>query len=147
MSYEPANENHQQSLAGENFQEVKILIVDDDADSREIISFILEDYGAQVTVAASAKEALDYILESKPNLILSDLGMPDIDGYSLIGQIRALPSEQGGDIPAIALTAYATDEDHDRAIASGFQYYLTKPINPDELLITVLKICQTKLSK
>ncbi|MEH2265627.1 GAF domain-containing protein [Nostoc sp.] len=113
---------------------LKILVVDDDADMREFLPFMLEQYGATVTVVASAVAALTALSQSQPNLIVSDIGMPEMDGYMLMRQIRSLKPEQGGTIPAIALTAYAGEMDYQQAIAVGFQRHISKPVDPEELL-------------
>ncbi|MEH1783419.1 MAG: AAA family ATPase [Nostoc sp.] len=113
---------------------LKILVVDDDADMREFLPFMLEHYGATVTVVASAIEALTALSQSQPNLLISDIGMPEMDGYMLMRQIRSLEPEQGGTIPAIALTAYAGEMDHQQAIAAGFQQHISKPVDPEELV-------------
>jgi PAS domain S-box-containing protein len=113
---------------------LKILVVDDDADMREFLPFMLEQYGATVTAVASAIAALTALSQSQPNLIISDIGMPEMDGYMLMRQIRSLEPEQGGTIPAIALTAYAGEIDHQQAIAVGFQQHISKPVDPEELV-------------
>ncbi|MEH1886237.1 AAA family ATPase [Nostoc sp.] len=113
---------------------LEILVVDDDADMREFLPFMLEQYGATVTVVASAVAALTALSQSQPNLIVSDIGMPEMDGYMLMRQIRSLKPEQGGTIPAIALTAYAGEMDYQQAIAVGFQRHISKPVDPEELL-------------
>ena len=112
--------------------DVKILVVDDEADMRELVQMTLGLQGAIVQTAASATEALQTLTEFKPDVVISDIGMPDMNGYMLIRQIRALP--QGGEIPAIALTAYAGELDYQQAIAAGFQAHLAKPIDPNQLL-------------
>ncbi|MBD2562199.1 MULTISPECIES: PAS domain-containing protein [Nostoc] len=116
---------------------LRILIVDDDADTREFLHFLLQQNGALTTVAASATEALAFIAQTVPNLLISDLGMPEMDGYNLIRVIRAMPKEEGGEIPAIALTAYAGESDRDRVLAAGFQKHLAKPVQPTELLTSI----------
>jgi signal transduction histidine kinase len=113
---------------------LEILVVDDDADMREFLPFMLEQYGAIVTVVASAVAALTALSQSQPDLIVSDIGMPEMDGYMLMRQIRSLEPEQGGTIPAIALTAYAGEIDYQQAIAVGFQQHISKPVDPEELL-------------
>ncbi|MEH2413704.1 AAA family ATPase [Nostoc sp.] len=113
---------------------LEILVVDDDADMREFLPFMLEQYGATVIFAASAIEALTALSQSQPNLIISDIGMPEMDGYMLMRQVRSLEPEQGGTIPAIALTAYAGEIDHQQAIAAGFQLHISKPVDPEELV-------------
>ncbi|MEH2162186.1 MAG: AAA family ATPase [Nostoc sp.] len=113
---------------------LKILVVDDDADMREFLPFMLEQYGATVTTVASAIEALTILSQFQPNLLISDIGMPEMDGYMLMRQIRSLKPEQGGTIPAIALTAYAGEMDYQQAIAVGFQQHISKPVDPEELV-------------
>ncbi|MEJ6481520.1 PAS domain-containing protein [Nostoc punctiforme UO1] len=116
---------------------LRILIVDDDADTREFLHFFLQQNGALTTVAASVTEALAVIVKTIPDLLISDLGMPEIDGYTLIRLLRAMPKEEGGEIPAIALTAYAGESDRDRVLAAGFQKHLAKPVQPTELIISI----------
>ncbi|MEH1916545.1 AAA family ATPase [Nostoc sp.] len=119
---------------------LEILVVDDDADMREFLPFMLEQYGASVTVVASAIEALTALSQSQPNLIISDIGMPEMDGYMLMRQVRSLEPEQGGTIPAIALTAYAAEMDHQQAIAVGFQRHISKPVDPEELVKAIASL-------
>ncbi|KAM3108017.1 ATP-binding protein [Phormidesmis sp. 146-33] len=109
---------------------VEILVVDDDDDSREFVAFALEQSGAIVRAVASGAEALQIFTQSPPNLLISDIGMPEMDGYMLMRQIRSLPVQQGKNVPAIALTAYAGEADEQRAYAVGFQKHLPKPIDP-----------------
>ncbi len=116
---------------------LKILVVDDEFDTREFLITALEQYGAQVFAAASTAEAIAVIQESQPEILLSDIGMPGEDGYTLIRQIRSLPPEQGGQIPAAALTAYTRTEDRILAIAAGFQMHIPKPIDPRHLIEVV----------
>ncbi|MBD1865282.1 MULTISPECIES: ATP-binding protein, partial [Trichocoleus] len=120
---------------------LKVLIVDDEIDARELLAMLLRQRGAVTTTVASAREALAIIIQSafdqKPDVLVSDIGMPSEDGYTLIRQVRALAPEQGGRIPAIALTAYARTEDRIKALASGFQSHVPKPVEPVEF-ITVL---------
>jgi PAS domain S-box-containing protein len=116
---------------------VQILVVDDEADAREFVAFVLEQAGAKVLTATSAIEALASITQFQPNLLLSDIGMPEVDGYMLMQQLRALPPEQGGQIPAIALTAYAGEINYQRAMAVGFQQHLAKPVEPAQLIAEI----------
>ena len=111
---------------------IHILVVDDEADSREIVTFVLEQAGAIVTSVSSGIEALQVIERSIPALIVSDIGMPEMDGYMLLQQVRTL--EQVRQVPAIALTAYAGELDRQQAIQAGFQKHLSKPIEPNELI-------------
>ncbi len=119
---------------------LKVLVVDDEADTRELISEVLRECGSEVVMSRSAAEALVALKEHRPDVLVSDLGMPDEDGYSLIMKIRALPSDQGGQIPAAALTAYARAEDRMRVLRSGFQFHLPKPIDSAELVTVVASL-------
>ena len=119
---------------------LKVLVVDDEADTRELIGQVLKECGSEVITTCSAAEALAAIEQHKPDILISDLGMPDEDGYSLISKIRALPPEQGGQIPAAALTAYARAEDRMRVLRSGFQYHLPKPVDSAELVTVVASL-------
>jgi PAS domain S-box-containing protein len=138
------NQDDFESETCPNLEGVKILVVDDDADARDFLSFLLEEYGAIATVASSATEALTLLPQSQPDLLVSDLGMPEMDGYSLIRQIRTMSSEQGGKIPAIALTAYAGDSDREKVLAAGFQKHLPKPVEPDELIQAIADLLAQK---
>jgi PAS domain S-box-containing protein len=126
-----------------NLSGVRILAVDDDADMRELLEFVLEQAGAIVTVVASAREALDVLEQTQPDLLVSDIGMPGMDGYMLVRQVRSLTRGQGGQIPAIALTAYAGEYDQQLALSAGFQKHLSKPIEPDHLLETIAALLRT----
>lgn len=123
-----------------NLNGLQALLVDDDRDSREFIAFLLEQYGAQVTKAQSASEALSSLEQAKFDLLISDIGMPDMDGYTLIRQIRKQSPDQGGKIPAIALTAYAGEIDQQLALAAGFQQHISKPIELEILMKVILTI-------
>lgn len=116
---------------------VRILIVDDDSDSRDFLTFALEQYGAFTIAVKSAPEALEALEQFKPDVLLSDIGMPIEDGYSLIRQVRSLQPEQGARIPAIALTAYVNEADQQQAIAAGFQHHISKPADPEMLVRTI----------
>jgi PAS domain S-box-containing protein len=119
---------------------VRILLLEDDRDTREFLALTLEEYGAQPTTIDSVAAALDALGKSLPDILISDIGMPEADGYTFIQKVRALPPEQGGQLPAIALTAYAREQDRDRAIAAGFQMHLAKPILPDELVEAIVQL-------
>jgi CheY-like chemotaxis protein len=116
---------------------VRILIVDDEADARLLLKTIVEQCGAKVLAVGSVSEALEALVRFKPHLLLSDIGMPEEDGYALIRKVRSLSPEEGGQIPAVALTAYAREEDRRRALVAGFQVHLAKPVNPAELIAVV----------
>ncbi|MCI0388271.1 MAG: PAS domain S-box protein [Acidobacteria bacterium] len=118
----------------------KVLVVDDDHDTREILSVMLTRYGTEVRAAASAADAVDVFRQWRPDVLVSDIGMPIEDGYALIGRIRALSAEEGGEVPAIALTAFAGVQDKDEALAAGFQQHLSKPVEPVQLARVVARI-------
>ena len=113
---------------------VRVLVVDDEADSRDFIVFVLEQAGANVITATTASEALAALTQFQPDVIVSDIGMPDMDGYRLMQQIRSLSPNRGGNVPAIALTAYAGDSNQQQALAAGFQRHLSKPIDLEQLV-------------
>ncbi|MEC4865601.1 MAG: PAS domain-containing protein [Jaaginema sp. PMC 1078.18] len=123
-----------------DLQGIRVLVVDDEPDTRQLLEKVLTVYEAEVCTVTSAVEALSALELWQPDVLVSDIGMPDVDGYSLIEQIRALPPEKGGKIPAIALTAYAREEDRQRAINSGFQQQLTKPLEPQQLVRVVMRL-------
>lgn len=125
---------------------VRILVVDDDDDAREIAAFLLEDAGATVTSSTSAQAALRALKHASFDVLISDIGMPDTDGYQLMRQIRALSPEQGGRIQAISLTAYAGEIDYRRAQAAGFQKHLVKPIDRDRLIGAIASILPRSVS-
>ncbi|MHC5746051.1 MAG: PAS domain-containing protein [Nostoc sp.] len=125
---------------------IRVLTVDDDADARELLTVLLAEYGAKVLTVGSAAEVLANLESFQPDVLVSDIGMPEVDGYSLIQQIRALTAEKGGEIPAIALTAYARIEDSLRAITSGYQRHVTKPLDPEELVQAVVALAHRKLN-
>ncbi|OUL29075.1 hypothetical protein BV378_06730 [Nostoc sp. RF31YmG] len=120
-----------------NLQGLRIVAVDDDVDSLDLITFILKEYGVEVTAAASAREALEAIAKIQPDLLISDIAMPDIDGYTLIRQVRELEVLHGGRLPAIALTAFAGETNNQKILTAGFQRHITKPVDPDELAIAI----------
>jgi signal transduction histidine kinase/CheY-like chemotaxis protein len=122
---------------------VSILVVDDDADTREFLGFLLREYGARVTIAGSAPEAIALFDAANPNLLLSDLGMPEVDGYMLLQQIRSLPT--GSDLPAIALTAYAAETTQRQVLAAGFQKHIAKPAEPIVLVSAIAQLVRPKI--
>jgi PAS domain S-box-containing protein len=116
---------------------IRVLAVDDDPDARELLSVLLTQYGAEVLTVTNATEVLANLESFQPDVLVSDIGMPSADGYALIEQIRALPPEQGGQIPAIALTAYAREADHQRTLTTGYQRHITKPLELQQLVQAV----------
>ncbi|MCU0568797.1 MAG: response regulator [Oculatellaceae cyanobacterium Prado106] len=127
-------------LAEEYFKELQILVVDDAIDSVELLSIYLSQYGAAVTGATSVADAIAKFDQLQPHLLIADIGFPGEDGWSLIHRIRARSPQQGGLVPAIAVTAYAQKEARFRSLQAGFQYCLTKPINLDELLTAICSL-------
>jgi PAS domain S-box-containing protein len=119
---------------------VRVLVVDDEPDARALLRRLLEECDAVVSTAASAAEALAALQSNPPDVLVSDIGMPDEDGFTLIRRVRALPAEQGGRTPAIALTAYARAEDRVKAVVAGFQHHLSKPVEPMELIAVVASL-------
>lgn len=114
-----------------------MLVVDDDADNRDMLAMLLEYSGAVVATAASSAEALRVLEAACPHVLISDIGLPDEDGYCLLKKVRALSKADGGDIPAIALSGYGRDEGRG---ARGFQAHLTKPVTPEEVLATIVRL-------
>ena len=123
-----------------NLVGLHILVVDDEADARELITTVLIDCSAEVTAVASVEEALAALQGLKPDLLISDIGMPKQDGYDLIRAVRRLDVKEGGGIPAIALTAYARVEDQTRVLAAGFQRHIPKPVNLIELTTVIARL-------
>ena len=118
---------------------LRVLLVDDEMETREIISTVVERTGAEVKTCTSAREALSELVDWRPHVILSDIAMPDEDGYGLIEKVRLLEVDETECIPAVAITAYAKDEDRERALSSGFQIYLAKPVELTELISVVAR--------
>jgi len=116
---------------------VRVLAVDDDEDALTLLRVVLESAGADVTTVSSAREALERIDGVRPEALVLDIGMPEMDGFELIGRIRSSPNPALRDIPAAALTAFARSEDRTRALRSGFEMHLAKPIDPGELVASV----------
>jgi CheY-like chemotaxis protein len=116
---------------------VHVLVVDDEPDARELVAYVLEMSGIEVRAAASVADALKELQTYTPDVIVSDIGMPDEDGYFLIRSIRTLAAEDKKNIPAIALTAFARNEDRTRALVEGFNLHMAKPVEPTALLKAV----------
>jgi PAS domain S-box-containing protein len=124
----------------ERLDGLKVLVVDDEADTRELLNVVLGRCGAEVTTAGSVVEALDLLERLRPDVLVSDIGMAGEDGYDLIRKVRALPAEQGGRVPALALTAYARTEDRLRVLRSGYQMHIPKPVELTELVAIVANL-------
>ena len=121
-------------------QGVKVLVVDDEADSRDLVMTILTRCGSDVRCSESAAEAMRAFQEWQPDVLVSDIGLPNEDGYSLIRKLRKLKSKRAKKIPAVALTAYATDEDRLQALSAGFQIHVAKPIEPESFLTSIVTV-------
>jgi CheY-like chemotaxis protein len=119
---------------------LRVLVVEDEPDTREFLERFLKSYGAEVVGASSADEALDVLRTSHADIMVSDIGLPQKDGYDLMQQVRRLKAQAGGAIPAIALTAYARSEDRTRAFRAGYQAHMAKPVEPAELVATIVSI-------
>ena len=130
------------SLSGEKVRldGVHVLLVEDDEDSRKLLGTMLKRHGAAVTSAASAADAFRLFSERQPDVLVSDIGMPEEDGYELLRKVRALPPEQGGATPAIALTGYATRKDRDRSLSVGYQQHMAKPIEQNDLIAAIARL-------
>jgi CheY-like chemotaxis protein len=135
MNHEESSTSNSLSIAG-----VRVLLVEDKADARDLITMMLTQDGAEVRTTVSATEALAACNEWRPDILISEIGMPEEDGYTLMKKLRARESERGGHIPAIALTAYARREDRLRALSAGYEYHVPKPVEPDELLAAVASL-------
>ena len=133
-----SGENHASEFRSLNG--LRVLLVDDEIETREIISTVVERTGAEVKTCTSAREALTELTAWRPDVILSDIAMPDEDGYSFIGRVRALPHNEGGATPAAALTAYAREEDRKQALAAGYQMHIAKPIGAGQLVTMIAKL-------
>lgn len=130
----PIDEEHP-DLSG-----LRILAVDDEPDARELVNRILSRSGAEVVTAGSGKDALQLLTQTRPHVLVMDIGMPDEDGYTVIRKIRQLPPASGGNVPALALTAFARSEDRRRAILAGFQMHIAKPVEPAELVALIASL-------
>ncbi|MEH2094333.1 hybrid sensor histidine kinase/response regulator [Nostoc sp.] len=128
------------SMASTPLAGLRVLVVDDEADTRNFLSFMFEEYGAFAIAVASVDEALAVLEQAKADILISDIGMSEQDGYTLIRKLRSLEPEKGGCIPAIALTAYTREEDRLEALSAGFQQHLSKPIDPTKLIAMVANV-------
>ena len=119
---------------------LRVLVVDDEEDVRELLTIALAQSGAEVRTAATVRVALEILSQWKPNVLVSDIAMPSEDGYDLIRAVRALESEKGGTIPALALTGYASAEDAARSRLAGYQTHIAKPVAPSDLVLAVASL-------
>lgn len=137
------------SLGGEKVRldGVHVLLVEDDEDSRKLLGLMLKQHGAAVSSSATAADAVKLFCEKSPDVLVSDIGMPDEDGYELMRKIRAFPVEKGGLTPAIALTGYATRKDREHSLAAGYQLHIAKPIEQSELVAAIASLVGRKQVK
>lgn len=119
---------------------IRVLVVDDEPDARALLRRLLEECDAVVSTASSAAEALAALQAYRPDVLVSDIGMPGEDGYALMRRVRAMDPERNGDIPAVALTAYARGEDRIKAVRAGFHVHAAKPLDPAELISAVANL-------
>jgi CheY-like chemotaxis protein len=119
---------------------IKVLVIDDEPDARAIVGHVLTSCNAEVVTGASAAEGLNQLLSFRPNVLVSDIGMPEVDGYQFMREVRKRPPDQGGNTPAVALTAFARSEDRTKAMIAGYTVHVAKPIEPQELLATVANL-------
>lgn len=123
-----------------NLDGVVVLVVDDNSDSRDLIKRVLENNGASVVTAGTGQEALQIVEKTPPDVLLSDIGLPEMDGYTLIKKIRTLEQNKRKHIPAAAITAFTSPEDRGRSFMAGFRFHLAKPVNFSELLKIVANL-------
>ncbi len=128
------------SLKSKTLKGLRILVVDDEADAREVMTNVLEQFGAEVTAKDSVRQALEVLELQSPDILVSDIGMPSEDGYSLISQWRRREGTSGKHLPAVALTAYASEQDRERALAAGFDLHVAKPVNFTDLALAIAKL-------
>lgn len=127
-------------LAVDELGGLRVLVIDDEQDARELLQMVLGDCGAEVRVAADAQDALLAVQEFRPDVLVSDIGMPGMDGYALLHSVRALGPQRGGEVPAIALTAFARSEDRVRALRAGYRAHVAKPVEPAEIVATIASL-------
>jgi CheY-like chemotaxis protein len=121
----------------EHIRGLRVLVVDDEEDARNLVATVLEDCGCRVETASSVDDAMSQFMKARPEVLLSDIGMPGASGLDLIRRVRALPRDLGGDVPAAALTAYARAEDRRSLLNAGYSFHLPKPVEPAELVAVV----------
>ena len=141
----PAAGDHKGLAPAPRLDGLRVLVVDDEPDARDLIMAVLDKLGAVVQAVPNAAEALRAMDGERPDVIVSDVDMPDEDGYSFLRTLRALPPERGGGVPAVALTAYARPEDRVRALSAGFQMHVPKPVQPTELAAVIASLSRRGL--
>src|SRR5687768_16383774 len=138
----PATEIEAAFISSPDLDGIKVMVVDDDPDALKLVQRVLENCKAQVTGCSSAAQCLRALPVSRPDVLITDIGMPHEDGYSLVRSLRALPREQGGETPTVALTAFARSEDRRRAMLCGFDMHVSKPVEPGELVAVVARMAR-----
>jgi CheY-like chemotaxis protein len=126
---------------------IRLLLVEDEPDAAEFVKRLLENHGAEVVVVASAREALEVLSRTRPDILISDIGLPEMDGYELMEHVRQRDIGEGGGIPAIALTAFARGDDRTRALLAGYQSHLAKPVESTELVATVASLAELVIAR
>jgi CheY-like chemotaxis protein len=129
--------NFDELIIENSLENLKILIIEDDADSRVMITALLEQFGALVKAVSSSREGLESVQSEKPDIVISDIGLPEEDGYEFMRKFKALSFYDSDRVPAIALTAYAREEDRVQALMAGYQIHMAKPIEPAELVAAI----------
>ncbi|MEQ9484015.1 ATP-binding response regulator [Coleofasciculus sp. F4-SAH-05] len=143
ISDSPINpQNSSPNDEGLDLSEVTVLLVEDEVDTLDLLTIILESYGARVEGVTSAHEALAVFSQGQPDVLISDIGMPGMDGYEFIRQVRELPPNRGGLVPAIALTAYAGETDYEKALSAGFNRHIAKPVEPKQIVDAIANLIQ-----
>jgi CheY-like chemotaxis protein len=137
----------QRETAPQNLAGLRVLIVDDERDARELLTMTLGQDGAEVKVSGSVAESLEILREWTPDVMVSDIGMPNEDGYTLIREVRAREAQSGGFIPALALTGYASDEDAARALQAGFQKHMAKPAEASKLIAVLAELAMKRRNR
>ena len=127
-------------MSPNRFSSLTIVVVEDHDDARRYLGLFLDRLGANVVVARDGFEGLEAVKNSRPNLVVSDISMPGMDGFELLREIRALGPESGGSVPVIAMTAFVTPADRARLLNAGFQGFLAKPFTPDKLVAVILSV-------
>jgi CheY-like chemotaxis protein len=130
------------SLPPPHLSGVHVLVIDDDPDTLEMTKRILQGCQARVTTATSGAEGLDLLKQERPDVVLSDIGMPEMNGYEFVAKVRSLDREHGGTVPIAALTALARSEDRRRAMLAGFDIHLAKPVDPAEMIAVVARLAR-----
>src|SRR5262249_47197629 len=120
----------------------RVLVVDDEPDARHLVEQVLRERGAEVTIASGAEEALALLVDTEVDVLIADIGMPEVDGYEMMRRLRRRDASRGGAVPALALTAFAREEDRARALETGYQDHLAKPVEAAPLLVAIVRMAR-----